>query len=92
MSFSIEFQVTKLQEEEVKYQTAVEKDKLVLAGKLNLTDDCLVQMARSITILTQCYRIDNLVNSSGMMFWKGGGEMLCAAVIIASWHDKVIDN
>ena len=88
MSFSIEFQVTKLQEEEVKHQTAVEKDKPVLAGKLNLTDDCLVQMAQSITILTQCYRIDNLFNSSGTMFWR---EMLCAAVI-ASWHDEVIDN
>ena len=45
MSFSIEFQVTKLQEEEVKHRTDVEKDKPVLAGKLNLTDDCLVQMA-----------------------------------------------
>ena len=54
MSFSIEFQVTKLQEEEVTHRTDVEKDKLVLAGKLNLTDDCLVQMAQSITILTQC--------------------------------------
>ena len=52
MSFSIEFQVTKLQEEEVKHRTDVEKDKPELAGKLNLTDDCLVQMARSITILT----------------------------------------
>ena len=89
MSFSIEFQVTKLQEEEVKHRTDVEKDKPELAGKLNLTDDCLVQMARSITILTQCYRIDNLVNGTGTMFW---GEMLCAAVIIASWHDQVIDN
>ena len=45
MSFSIEFQVTKLQEEEVKHRTAVEKDKSALAGKLNLRDDCLVQMA-----------------------------------------------
>ena len=44
MSFSIEFQVTKLQEE-VKHRTDVEKDKPALAGKLNLTDDCLVQMA-----------------------------------------------
>ena len=79
MSFSIEFQVTRLQEE-VTHQTDVEKDKPALAGKLNLTDDCLVQMARSITILTQCYGIDNLVNSSGMMFL---GEMVCAAVIIA---------
>ena len=65
MPFSIEFHVTKLQEEEVKHQTDVEKDKPALAGKLNLMDDCLVQMARSITILTQCYRIDNLVNGSG---------------------------
>ena len=89
MSFSIEFQVTKLQEDEVKHRTAVEKNKPELTGKLNLMDDCLVQMARSITILTQCYRIDNLVNGSEMMFW---GEMLCAVVIIASWHDKVIDN
>ena len=89
MSFSIEFQVTKLQEDEVKHRTAVEKNKPELTGELNLTDDCLVQMARSITMLTQCYRIDNLVNGSGMMFW---GEMLCAAVIIASWHDEVIDN
>ena len=89
MSFSIEFQVTKLQEEEVTHQTDVEKDKSVLAGKLNLTDDCLVQMARSITILTQCYGIDNLINGSGMMF---RGKMVCAAVIIASWHDQVIDN
>ena len=89
MSFSIEFQVTKLQEEEVKHQTDFEKDKLELAGKLNLMDDCLVQMAQSITILTQCYRIDNLVNGSGTMFW---GEMVCAVVIIASWHDQVIDN
>ena len=39
MSFSIEFQVTKLQEEEVKHRTDVEKDKPVLAGKLNLMDD-----------------------------------------------------
>ena len=46
-------------------------------------------MAQSITILTQCYRIDNLVNGSGMMFW---GEMVCVVVIIASWHDQVIDN
>ena len=68
MSFFIEFQVTQLQEEEVKHQTAVEKDKPALAGKLNLMDDCLVQMAQSITILTQCYGIDNLVNHSGMMF------------------------
>ena len=45
MSFFIEFQVTKLQEEEVKHRTDVEKDKPALAGKLNLTDDCLVQMA-----------------------------------------------
>ena len=82
--------MTKLQEEEVEHRTAVEKDKPALAGKLNLTDDCLVQMARSITILTQCYGIDNLINSSGMMFW--GGEMLCEAVIIASRHDEVIDN
>ena len=89
MSFSIEFQVTNLQEGEVEHRTAIEKDKPALAGKLNLTDDCLVQMAQSITILTQCYRIDNLVNSSGTMFW---GEMLCAVVIIASWHDEVIDN
>ena len=89
MSFSIEFQVTKLQEEEVTHQTDVEKDKPALAGKLNLMDDCLVQMARSITILTQCYGIDNLVSSSGMMFW---GEMVCAAVITASWHDQVIDS
>ena len=89
MPFSIEFQVTKLQEEEEEHRTAVEKDKPALAGKLNLTDDCLVQMAQSITILTQCYGIDNLVKGSGTMFW---GEMLCAAVIIASWHDKVIDN
>ena len=89
MSFSIEFQVTKLQEEEVKHRTDVEKDKPALAGKLNLTDDCLVQMAQSITILTQCYRIDNLVNGSGMMFWA---EMLCVVVIITSWHDQVIDN
>ena len=89
MSFSIEFQVTKLQEEEVKHQTAIEKDKPALAGELNLMDDCLVQMARSITILTQCYRIDNFINGSGTMFW---GEMLCAVVIIASWHDEVIDN
>ena len=88
MSFSIEFQVTKLQEE-VTHQTDVEKDKSVLAGKLNLTDDCLVQMAQSITILTQCYGIDNLVNGSGTMFW---GEMVYVAVIIASWHDQVIDN
>ena len=44
MSFSIEFQVTKLQEE-VTHQTDVEKDKPVLADKLNLSDDCLVQMA-----------------------------------------------
>ena len=73
MSFSIEFQVTKLQEEEVTHQTDVEKDKPALAGKLNLMDDCLVQMARSITILTQCYGIDNLVNGSGMMFWGGNG-------------------
>ena len=73
MSFSIEFQVTKLQEE-VTLRTDVEKDKPVLAGKLNLTDDCLVQMAQSITILTQCYRIDNLVNGSGMMLWGGGGK------------------
>ena len=57
MSFSIEFQVTKLQEGEVEHRTAVEKDKPALAGKLNLTDDCLVQMARSITILTQCYKL-----------------------------------
>ena len=42
MSFSIEFQVTKLQEEEVTHQTDVEKDKPALAGKLNLMDDCLV--------------------------------------------------
>ena len=55
MSFSIEFQVTKLQEEEVKHRTDVEKYKPVLAGELNLTDDCLVQMAQSIIILTQCY-------------------------------------
>ena len=89
MSFSIEFQVTKLQEDEVQHRTAVEKNKHELTGKLNLTDDCLVQMARSITILTQCYGIDNLVNGSGMMFW---GKMLCAAVIIASWHDEVIGN
>ena len=89
MSFSIEFQVTKLQEDEVQHQTAVEKNKPELTGKLNLMDDCLVQMARSITILTQCYGIDNLVNGSGTMFW---GEILCAAVIIASWHDEVIDN
>ena len=88
MSFSIEFQVTKLQEE-VTHRTDVEKDKPALAGKLNLTDDWLVQMARSITILTQCYGIDNLINGSGMMFW---GEMVCAVVIIASWHDQVIDN
>ena len=88
MSFSIEFQVTKLQEE-ITHQTDVEKDKPALAGKPNLMDDCLVQMARSITILTQCYGIDNLVNGSGTMFW---GEMVCAAVIIASWHDQVIDN
>ena len=81
MSFSIEFQVTKLQEDEVQHQTAVEKKKPELTGKLNLTDDCLVQMALSITILTQCYGIDNLVNSSGTMFW---GEMLCAVVIVAS--------
>ena len=79
MSFSIEFQVTKLQEEEeVTHQTDVEKDKPVLAGKLNLTDDCLVQMARRITILTQCYRIDNLVNSSGTMFWGGGRNGVCS--------------
>ena len=45
MSFSIEFQVTKLQEEEVKHRTDVEKDKPELAGKLNLMDDCLVQMS-----------------------------------------------
>ena len=89
MSFSIEFQVTKLQEEEVKHRTDVEKDKPELAGKLNLMDDCLVQMAQSITILTQCYRIDNLVNGTGTMFW---GEMLCVVVIIVSWHDQVIDN
>ena len=89
MSFSIEFQVTKLQEGEVKHRTDVEKDKPALASKLNLMDDCLVQMARSITILTQCYGIDNLFNGSGMMFW---GEMVCAVVIIASWHDQVIDN
>ena len=81
--------MTKLQEEEVTHRTDVEKDKPALAGKLNLMDDCLVQMAQSITILTQCYRIDNLVNSSGTMFW---GEMVCAAIIIASWHDQVIDN
>ena len=81
MSFSIEFQVTKLQEEEVTHRTVVEKDKPALAGKLNLMDDCLVQMAHSITILTQCYGIDNLVNGSGTMFW---GEMVCVAVIIAS--------
>ena len=72
MSFSIEFQVTKLQEE-VTHRTDVEQDKPVLAGKLNLMDDCLVQMAQSITILTQCYGIDNLVNGSGMMFWGGNG-------------------
>ena len=89
MSFSIEFQVTKLQEEEVTHRTDVEKDKPALASKLNLMDDCLVQMAQSITILTQCYRIDNLIHGSGMMFW---GEMVCAVVIIASWHDEVIDN
>ena len=89
MSFSIEFQVTKLQEEEVTHQTDVEKDKPTLAGKLNLLDDCLVQVARSTTILTQCYRIDNLVNSSRMMFW---GKMVCVVVIIALWHDQVIDN
>ena len=89
MSFSIEFQVSKLQKEEVKHQTAVENDKPVLAGKRNLMDDCLVQMAQSITILTQCYKIDNLINSSGMMFW---GKMLCVVVIIASWHVEVIDN
>ena len=45
MSFSIEFQVTKLQEDEVKHRTAVEKKTPELTGKLNLTDDCLVQMA-----------------------------------------------
>ena len=73
MSFSIEFQVTKLQEEEVKHWTDVEKDKPALAGKLNLMDDCLVQMAQSITILTQCYGIDNLINSSGMMIRGGNG-------------------
>ena len=88
MSFSIEFQVTKLQEEEVTHRTDVEKDKPALAGKLNLTDDCLVQMAQSITILTQC-GIDNRVNGSGMIFW---GEMVCTAVIIALWHDQVMDN
>ena len=89
MSFSIEFQVTKLQEDEGQHRTTVEKNKPELTGKLNLMDDCLVQMAQSITILTQCYRIDNLINGSGTMFW---GEMLCAVVIIASWHDEVIDN
>ena len=89
MSFSIEFQVTKLQEDEVQHQTVVEKNKPELTGKLNLMHDCLVQMAGSITILTQCYGIDNLVNGSGTMFW---GKMMCAAVIIASWHDQTIDN
>ena len=69
MSFFIEFQVTKLQEEEVKHRTDVEKDKPALAGKLNLMNDCLVQMAQSITILTQCYGIDNLVNDPATMFW-----------------------
>ena len=88
MSFSIEFQVTKLQEE-VTHQTDVEKDKPALAVKLNLMDDCLAQMAQSITILTPCYGIDNLINGSGTMFC---GEVVCAAVIIASWHDQVIDN
>ena len=45
MSFFIQFQVTKLQEGKVAHRTDVEKDKPVLAGKLNLTDDSLVQMA-----------------------------------------------
>ena len=54
-----------MQEEEVTHQTDVEKDKPALAGKLNLMDDCLVQMAQSITILTQCYGIDDLINGSG---------------------------
>ena len=90
MFSSIEFQVTKLQEDEVQHRTTVEKNKPELTGKLNLTDDCLVQMAQSITILTQCYGIDNLVNGSETMFWGRG--MLCMAVIIVSWHDEVIDN
>ena len=54
-------------------------------------DESLVQMAQSITIFTQCYRIDSLINSSGMMFWGGGG-MVCVAITIASWHEQVIDN
>ena len=87
MSFSIEFQVTKLQEKEVTHRNDVEKDKPVLAGKLNLTDDCLVQMAQSNTILTQCYGIDNLVNGQEWCS-GGGGGMVCASVIIASWHDQ----
>ena len=45
MSFSIQFQVTKLQEDEVQHRTVVEKNKAELTGKLNLMDDCLVQMA-----------------------------------------------
>ena len=53
MSFSIQFQVSKLQEAKVAHQTAVEKDKPGLAGKLNLTDDTLVQMAQSITIFVR---------------------------------------
>ena len=80
--------MTKLQEEEVTHRTDVEKDKPALAGKLNLMDESLVQMARSITILTQCYGIYNLINGSGTM-WV---EMVCAVIIIASWHDQVIDN
>ena len=91
MSFSIQFQVTKLQEAEVAHQTAVEKDKPGLAGKLNLMDDTLVQLAQSITTLTQCYGTDSLVNGSGTMFW-GGGEMMSVAVTIASWHEQVTDN
>ena len=65
------------QEGKVAHRTDVEKNKPALAGKLNLMDESLVQMAQSITIFTQCYRIDSLINSSGMMFWGGGGNGVC---------------
>ena len=90
MSFSIQFQVTKLQEAKVANRTAVEKDKPGLAGKQNLTDDTLVHMAQSIAILTQCYGIDSLINRSGTMFW--GGKWCLGAITIASWHEQVTDN
>ena len=36
-----------------------------------------MELTTSFTVQEQC---------------SGGGEMVCAAVIIASWHDQVIDN